>query len=312
MPEKQGNNEKKNGKQAVEKQEKIPEQVIVKKRKEIENYLSQERVRKSLELVAPKHLTPEKIVKLALVAASRNPEVYKCTPQSILQAIMEAAEVGLDFTGNLGQGWLVAFYNSNIKAYECQFIPGYQGLIEIAYRSGVVTHIESRIVYEKDHFEIVYGTQQGIKHIPYIGGDRGKIIAAYAIAKVKDSPEPFVEMMSKNEIDLVRSCSKAKNKFCWTKFEAEMSRKTVVRRLFKYLPKTPEIKRILEIDDEQYIDQANEIKQLAAGIEAVKQKLLEKPQEQGQGEEHPQEDTEMPEQEQPELANVEGQEMMFD
>jgi len=296
-------------KQNIEKKQKNH---IVQKREKLETLLTDSRFLQSLKVVASRHLTPEKIVKMALLAASRQPKLYQCTPQSILQAIMKAAEVGLDFTGTLGRGWLVPYYNKHIKAYECQFIPGYQGLIELARRSGKVTRIEARAVYEKDTFEVSYGTHQKIKHIPYIGEDRGEIICVYAIAQIERETEPLVEVMTKAEVDSIRARSKAKDDGPWVTDYSEMARKTVVRRICKYLPLSPELERALAVDDEQYIDQANEIRQLAAGIEAVKQKLLEKPQEQEQAEEQPQEDTEMPEQEQLEPANVEGQETMFE
>lgn len=74
------------------------------------------------------------------------------------------SKLGLDCVGTLGQGYLVPYYNSKIKAYECQFIAGYQGLIELARRSGNIARIESRVVYEKDAFEVEYGLNQKLVH----------------------------------------------------------------------------------------------------------------------------------------------------
>ena len=100
------------------------------KRDDIERLLSTDYFKQSLADIAPKHITKERIVKLALIAASRQPKLYECTSESFLLSVMKSAELGLDCIGTLGQGYLVPYYNGKIKRHECQFIPGYQGLVK--------------------------------------------------------------------------------------------------------------------------------------------------------------------------------------
>ncbi len=64
--------------------------------------------------------------------------------------------------------------------------------------------------------------------------------------------------MTKPEIDAIRKRSRASGSGPWVTDYAEMARKTVVRRLFKYLPASPEIATAFEKEDESqgYLDQA--------------------------------------------------------
>lgn len=247
-------------------------------KKNLEGLLRREEFQRSLADVAPKHITKERIVKLALVAASRQPKLFECTPQSFLQSVMKSAELGLDCVGTLGQGYLVPYYNGKIKAFECQFIVGYQGLIELARRSGNISRIESRVVYEKDEFIVEYGLEPKLIHKPYLGGDRGKIVCVYAIAELKDGSRQ-VEVMTLDEVERIRDRSKAKDGGPWITDFAEMARKTVIRRLAKYLPLSPELAKAIETDDQQFdyhnapLDVAADIQ---AGIDGLKKRLKKK------------------------------------
>lgn len=247
-------------------------------KKNLEGLLRREEFQRSLADVAPKHITKERIVKLALVAASRQPKLFECTPQSFLQSVMKSAELGLDCVGTLGQGYLVPYYNGKIKAFECQFIVGYQGLIELARRSGNISRIESRVVYEKDEFVVEYGLEPKLIHKPYLGGDRGKIVCVYAIAELKDGSRQ-VEVMTLDEVERIRDRSKAKEGGPWVTDFAEMARKTVIRRLAKYLPLSPELAKAIETDDQQFdyhgapLDVAADIQ---AGIDGLKKRLKKK------------------------------------
>lgn len=214
----------------------------------LENLLSGEAFQKTLLTVLPKHLTPERVVKMALVAASRQPRLWECTKESILQSIMKSAELGLDCSGTLGRAYLVPYFNSKIGAYECQFIPGYQGLIELARRSGNIARIESRVVYEHDKFVVEYGLDQKLAHTPAMTSDRGAMKCVYAVAEMTDGSRQ-IELMTMAEIESIRLRSKAKDGGPWKTDYAEMARKTVIRRIAKYLPLSLELEKAFEADD---------------------------------------------------------------
>ncbi|KKL56952.1 hypothetical protein LCGC14_2240250, partial [marine sediment metagenome] len=150
--------------------------------------------------VLPKHMTPERVAKAALVAASRNPQLFECTRSSLALAMIKAGELGLDCSGRLGAGWLVPYWNGRIQAREAQFIPGYRGLIELAKRGGEVTDLQAKLVYANDIFSVVEGSDPHIEHRPCHDRDRGEIVGAYAIAWLRGAEHTVHEYMTVGEI----------------------------------------------------------------------------------------------------------------
>jgi len=207
-----------------------------------------QKARGSLEVVLPKHLTPERIIKIALSAVSRNHSLMQCSTVSILQAVMLSSQLGLEAGGPFGSAYLVPFKNKYTGTMEAQLIPGYRGLMELARRSGKIHSIEARIVYIKDKFQFQYGSNPLIFHEPYIEKDPGEMIYVYAIAWPVEGNSQF-DVMTKEQVDKIRNRSMAKDSGPWVTDYLEMARKTVVRRLCKYLPLTPQLSTALEIDE---------------------------------------------------------------
>lgn len=193
-----------------------------------------EEMRPSMAAVLPRHLTPDRMAKIALVAASRTPLLLECDSGTILHSVMNAAQLGLDCGGALGSAYLIPFKNKNGK-YECQLIIGYKGMIDLARRSGEIETIEAHIVYQNDTFQVEYGLAPVLKHIPLFTGDRGKPVLVYAIARLKDGGRQ-TEVMTVADVERIRAKSRAGASGPWVTDWGEMARKTVVKRLCKYLP----------------------------------------------------------------------------
>jgi recombination protein RecT len=104
-------------------------------------------------------------------------------------------------------------------------------------------------VYEKDKFEVKYGLSEDILHIPF-EGDAGELRAVYAVAELKDGGIQY-EVMYRHEIDAIRKRSKASGSGPWVSDYPEMARKTVIRRLSKYLPMSVDLARAVEAEDAQ-------------------------------------------------------------
>lgn len=194
--------------------------------------------------VLPKHLTPERITKLAAVAASKNYAIYDCSFASIAKAIITASQLGLEPDGTLGQAYIIPYDK------EAQLIIGYKGMIDLALRSGKVKSIEARLVYEHDSFECRYGLDADIKHsftLDTIDG-RGEIVGCYAVATLSDGSKQF-EVLTMQDILAAKGSSKARNSESpWNKHFGEMAKKTAVRKLCKYLPVGVEFERVAAAD----------------------------------------------------------------
>ena len=187
-------------------------------------------------------ITPDRFCATALAALSDSPALLRCTPESVIQSLYKAAQLGL-VPGLLNSAHLIPYKN------QCRLIPGYGGLRDLALRSGAVRNIESHLVYEKDEFAFALGTEPRIEHVPHLAQDRGEVIAAYAVAHLAAGGIQ-VEIMPRDEIDRIRRRSRASGNGPWVTDFGEMARKTVLRRLCKHLPQTPDLAQAIQLEND--------------------------------------------------------------
>ena len=220
-------------------------------------------VKQQMALALPKHVTADRLARIALTEVRKNPKLMQCDQTSFLGALMQCAALGLEPGGALGHCYLIPFENRRQNRTDVQFIVGYRGMIDLARRSGQIVSLEARAVYAKDKFEVELGLDSRIVHKPdWDSEDRGEITFVYAVAKLRDGGIQF-DVMSRREIERVRSSSsgyrmaesiaKKYNKAPdspWHSHFEEMAKKTVVRRLFKYLPVSIEIQRAVGLDEQ--------------------------------------------------------------
>lgn len=201
----------------------------------------------------PRHLTPERMMRTICTALSRNPDLLKCTQESLFGCFVESSTLGLETDGILGFGYLVPFKNNKAGTVECTFIAGYKGLRELAYRSGKVAKLYMRIVREPDEFGYQYGLTETLFHVPK-GNAADKWTHVYAVGKMKDDDIPMFEVMSRDDVEAHRDkYAKGANRrdSAWQTAPEEMAKKTVMRKLLKQLPLSAEVQRHVAAD-EQY------------------------------------------------------------
>lgn len=206
--------------------------------RELNKYLL-ERTDQLAEWCKPNGLDPQSLRRLA-VRDSMNPEskLGQCDPRSIYLALCDAAQLGLEPSGLGGDAYLVPFWDKKANSYLATLMPGWQGLAKLARRSGSVIGIWSYVVREGDEFDVQLGTEPRVMHKPR--SSSGEVIAAYAVAE-KAQGRPHFEVLWKADIDKIRKSSRGKDRGPWSDWYGEMARKSAVRRLCKYLPKTREL-----------------------------------------------------------------------
>lgn len=209
------------------------------------NFLEKQKAQ--LAAALPKHMNPDRMIRLACTEFAKNPQLQKCDAISVFGSIIQASQLGLEI-GVLGQAYLVPYRNNKKNTMEAQFIPGYKGLIALARRSGEVTSIETNIVYANDTFELVLGVDSNLTHKPYLDGDRGKARLVYGVAKFKDGGH-HLEWMSISDVEKVRARSKASSSGPWVTDYEQMVRKTLIRRMANYLPMSIELQNALQVDE---------------------------------------------------------------
>ena len=199
----------------------------------------------------PKHLDATRFTRIALTSVQRNPVLLECTTKSLLGSILEAGQLGLELDGVLGHAYLVPYRVKGVRIAQLQV--GYKGIIALAMRSGLVSTITANLVCEGDEFEFAYGTDEKLHHVPKWmktedGSKRTLVTHGYAYAKMRDGGVAWT-VMTYDEIDAIRRKSKAKDDGPWVEYFEEMAKKTVIRRLGKYLYLSPEFQRGVALDE---------------------------------------------------------------
>jgi recombination protein RecT len=209
-----------------------------------------EKFKSKLIQALPKGRNVEQEISSVIATVAANPSLQKCSPESIALAAYDAATLGLP-VNKLGLAWLVPFGN------EAKLQIGYRGYIQLVLESGFVTDISSECVYENDKFKYVLGSKPFMLHEPLITGDKGRLIAVYAIAYLVNGVQKTV-VMSKQQIDHIRSKSRSSGNGPWVTDYDEMAKKTVIKRLCKLLPYSRGLERFeqaseMEEDKNNYL-----------------------------------------------------------
>jgi recombination protein RecT len=205
-----------------------------------------EKMKSQFQMVLPKHITAERLFRVAMTAIQQTPKLLECDRQSLYSAVMRSAQLGLEPDGILGQAYLIPFKG------KVQFIAGYKGLIDLARRSGEVSNIIAKEVCENDEFEVDFSKEIPFVHKPELYGDRGEVTHFWAMARFKDGSFHW-DYMTKDEVIAIRDGSSgwksamqyakrdeegnvAEINSPWAQHFNEMGKKTVIRRIAKFLP----------------------------------------------------------------------------
>ena len=192
----------------------------------------------------------------SLSALAANSDILaRCTPLSILEAVREAASLGVEPAGYAGEAAIVRYGD------QARLSVMWRGYLKRIRNSGEVAAVDCQLVYLNDPvFELEFGTMPRIRHVPLLFGekneagnllaDRGAIRGVYAWAKLRNG-ELLIEWMPDVEVALARqqSPSVQRNRPSpWDNWYGEMARKTVIRRLAKRLPQEA-VQRLVAYDD---------------------------------------------------------------
>lgn len=212
---------------------------------------------KDFEMVVPRHMSPERVMRLGIAACKRQPKLLNCWMPSVVGGLLEASSLGLEVNGPMGEASLIPFKNNTTRREEAELIIEYKGYIKLFLNHPAAVTIFARPVFKKDVFDYEYGSNEFIKHVPCTSGDRGEVKGFYAYAKLKDGGFRFV-FMYKFEVDHIRdtyspSWKSDPTNSAWREEKKggsylKMGCKTAVRELQTFLPKASELGRAAEAD----------------------------------------------------------------
>lgn len=196
--------------------------------------------KKEIEAALPKHITPDRMLRIALTEARKTPKLLECNQASFLGAVIQASQLGLEPGGALGQCYLIPY------GQEVNFQVGYRGMLSLAMRSEAVSHVSARAVHEGDVFEWELGLNEQLVHKPC--SQPGALTHVYCVVFLKNGCKMF-DVMNLDEIEKIQKSSKAGNSGPWKTHFEEMAKKTVIRRLFKYMPVSVELSTAVGLDE---------------------------------------------------------------
>lgn len=181
---------------------------------------------------------PERFARTVLTCVARDPNLLKCSPQSIIGAAMQAAQLGLT-PGVLGEAWLVSYGD------QCTFQVGVRGMVALAARSGIT--LEAHTVHQADTFEYELGLTPKLRHVPAIG-DRGPSVLWYAIARDRKSGELMASaVIDREHVEKRRKANRGKSP-AWDNWFDEMALTKAVRECCRFLPLSVEMAAALQSD----------------------------------------------------------------
>ncbi|TWT04629.1 recombinase RecT [Planomicrobium sp. CPCC 101079] len=219
----------------VAKKEPAPEQTL--------NALLK-RMGPEIQRALPKHMDADRIARIALTAVRTTPKLLECDQTSFLAAIMQSAQLGVEPNTGLGQAYLIPY------GKQVQFQLGYKGLIDLAVRSGQYKAIYAHEVYANDEFEFSYGLIKDLIHKP-AAVPEGEPVGYYAVYHLKNGGYDFVYWTRERIENHAQKFSQAVQKG-WTSpwktnYDA-MAKKTVLKEVLKYAPKSIELQKTVEAD----------------------------------------------------------------
>lgn len=205
-----------------------------------------DRMEGQFKAALPAHISPEKFIRVAATAVQTNPELQGADRNSLYAACTKAAQDGLLPDGR--ESALVMF------GKQATYMPMIAGILKKLRNSGELSSITSQVIHRNDPFK--YWIDSDGEHLefrPNMLSDRGEIVGAFAMAKLTDGAL-YVEVMTKDQIEQVRSVSRAGKNGPWVTWWDEMARKSVMRRLAKRLPMSTDIDAMFGIDDERVVE----------------------------------------------------------
>jgi len=195
----------------------------------------------------PKHLDPERMARIALTALRTTPKLNECTLPSFLGSVLTLAQLGLEPNTPNGHAYLIP---RKIKGtMTCTTMLGYEGLLDLVYRGGKVALVYAHVVHDGDIFDYDLGLERALIHKPTAPEDN-ELTHVYAVAELKSGHKAFVVLTRDQVLKRKLSAQGAGSASSpWNSHPEEMWKKSAVRALTKYLPRSADMSQAAAFDE---------------------------------------------------------------
>ncbi|GAB1840369.1 hypothetical protein MyNCGM152_11150 [Achromobacter xylosoxidans] len=200
-----------------------------------------DRFKPQLALALPKHLTADRMSRLALTAFSSSTQLQNCDQHSIAASIMTAGQLGLE-PGVNGQGYLIPYGRT------CTFVPGWKGLVDLVARSGRGT-VFTGVIFRDQEYTFTDGARRDLVIHNETDLDAPEDIThAYAIGWVRDAAMPIIELWRVSKIEKHRDKYNKVGRKHYSYRDWEMyARKVPLLQVLKYMPCSIEVSNALAV-----------------------------------------------------------------
>ena len=229
---------------------------------------------KRFEQYAPKGVDHERLFKIFAHAVTSNPRLMEADPRELLRVAVGVAATGLEINSPQQHAFIIPFREDG--GTKLQVIFGYQGLLELAYRSGVLQHVTAEVVTQEEVdlglFDYQYGTEPFLRHKfgpnrvegtskpAYVyaisemasadrGGERArvfKVLPWSAVEKIRDNSSGYRSARKSGQ----NSSTYLKNP--WVAWEWSMAQKTVLRQQLKTIQRELGDENLSQKDADEY------------------------------------------------------------
>lgn len=208
---------------------------------ELSKFLAQ--LKSQIELALPKHMSADRMCRLALTQFSSNPMLQKCTFQSIAACVMLSSQTGLEIGVN-GHAYMIPYGET------ATFVPGWKGLMDLVNRNGKA-NVWTGAVFDGDEFDWALGDAPFVLHRPTGESDPDKMLFAYAIGRIKGSEYPVIECWPNARLLKHRDQYNKVGRKHYSFSNWEMyARKVVLLQVLKYMPQSVELSTAIQAEYE--------------------------------------------------------------
>lgn len=208
----------------------------------------------------PKHLNPDRMSRIALTSFRRNPKLGECDPRSVFAAVIQAAQLGLE-PDTLGRSYLIPYEKRGkvngkwqTVSIECQFVPGWKGLVDLMNRSGQGT-VYTGVIFKDQEYTYTDGSKRELLiHSETELADHADITHAFAVGHIKGGMYPIIELWRMAKVIKHRDRYNKVGDKHYSYENMEMyARKVVLLQVLKYMPCSPELVTAMALNDDAEI-----------------------------------------------------------
>lgn len=208
-----------------------------------------EKMKPQLALALPRHMNPDRMVRIALTELRKNPKLMRAEPQSVMASVVMASQLGLE-PGLNGQAYLIPYEDRRNGIVTCTFVPGWKGLVDLAQRSGR-SSVWTGAVYEGDDFEYELGSAPYLRHKPGDQHGNPKLVQyVYAIGRVRGAEYPVIEVWSMTRVFHHRDrFNKVGDRHYSYEHPIPYGRKVALLQVLKFMPQSIELATAIDLEN---------------------------------------------------------------